>query len=449
MAISLPVYILPGLADGTIVTWLGYGREAAGRVAGDADIQVASVGSDVRPLRTSDHWWVVPVVTADSTATSYELACTQNHFTIDSVGRDEINRRMGHGDDERGSEMIREGTYASYEEFMDAHGEGAKGHESASEHQHNGEDEHAHDEPAHADGQANGSHDGHGDPHWPEGFHLHFKNFDLTRADWMDELGQAKQRWGMAIDLNKCSGCNSCVIACQAENNIPVVGKDQVIRGREMHWLRVDRYFITEEGDDEGAHPEVASQPVMCMHCDAAPCETVCPVAATVHSSEGLNDMVYNRCIGTRYCGNNCPYKVRRFNYYNFSDAQTFIKIPGADRLKRANLSLQNMMMNPEVTVRSRGVMEKCSYCVQRIQNVKIKAKSEGNRPIGPNEISVACQDACAAQAISFGNISDPESDVYKDHHNARAYTLLEALNIAPRTRYLARVRNPHPELVS
>ena len=457
--ISLPVYILPGLADGSVVTWLGYGREAAGRVAGDAEIQVDSIGHDVRPLRTSENWWAVPGVAADGTATSYALACTQDHFRIDDVGRDEINRRMGGGDDPRGSELIREGTYQSYEAFMDAHDKGhghdhGNGHDAG--HGHDGDDahegDHSHDEKAGHEGDhdshGHGSHGHHAQ--WPEGFHLHFENFDLTEAGWLKDMQSDKYRhkWGMSVDLNKCSGCNACVIACQAENNIPVVGKDQVLRGREMHWMRVDRYFITEKDDKDGARPEIASQPVTCQHCESAPCETVCPVAATVHSSEGLNDMVYNRCIGTRYCGNNCPYKVRRFNYFNYTDAETFLKIPGADRLKRANLSLQNMMMNPEVTVRSRGVMEKCTFCVQRIQNAKIKAKSEGNRPLEPNEISVACQDVCAANAISFGDLNNPESDVRKAHDNVRAYSLLEALNIHPRTRYLARVRNPHEDLV-
>jgi molybdopterin-containing oxidoreductase family iron-sulfur binding subunit len=255
--------------------------------------------------------------------------------------------------------------------------------------------------------------------------------------------------WGKSIDLNKCTGCNACVVACQAENNVPVVGKADVWRGREMHWIRIDRYYgdnlyNTEAKDDDKL---IIHQPVACHHCENAPCETVCPVAATVHSSEGLNDMVYNRCIGTRYCGNNCPYKVRRFNFFNYSDAVTLLKYPGADKLPEGDRRLQNLMMNPEVTVRSRGVMEKCTYCVQRIQSTKIKAKNE-HRAIGPNEITTACQDACPTQAIKFGDLHNKESDVAKAHANPRAYSMLEELNNRPRTMYLARVRNVHPALV-
>jgi molybdopterin-containing oxidoreductase family iron-sulfur binding subunit len=429
--ISLPVYVLPGLANGTVCTWLGYGRTAAGRVAGDANYSIDSVGSDIRPLRTSGNWWSVPTVTVVPTSTTYKLASTQDHFRMDALGRDEINRRMAPE-----GKMIREGSYSSYEKFLAEHPIDHGDHDAA----------HAPAATGTEDGAAGHESSGHA-AHWPQNHHLHFENFDLTRAGWRDE--PAPYKWGMSIDLNKCTGCGSCVIACQAENNIPVVGKDQVSRGREMQWMRIDRYFITDAGDEVGANPAIARQPVACQQCESAPCETVCPVAATTHSDEGLNDMVYNRCIGTRYCGNNCPYKVRRFNYYNYTDAQTFLKLPDADRLNKADLQLQSMMMNPEVTVRSRGVMEKCTYCVQRIQNTKIVAKTEGNRRIRPNEIRTACQDACPAQAILFGDIQDPVSDVARAHRNPRAYALLEELNIAPRTRYLARVRNPHPDLES
>lgn len=271
----------------------------------------------------------------------------------------------------------------------------------------------------------------------------------------------------MTVDLNKCTGCSACVVACQAENNIAVVGKAQVLMGRELHWIRVDRYFlprdksVLKESDPGQSHyenPKVVIQPVTCHHCENAPCEQVCPVAATVHSDEGLNDMVYNRCIGTRYCGNNCPFKVRKFNYHNYANGVQFIGYPealasldGGIRRPEGDVKLMGLAMNPEVTIRSRGVMEKCTFCVQRIQNGKIHARNEGrdfrNGEFIDGEITTACQDVCPTQAIVFGDASRKGSAVAKGFESLRSYGMLSELNLGSRLMYLARVRNPHPAL--
>ena len=481
--VSLPVNIQPGQADGSVGVEIGYGRTAAGRVGGDATKNIDSIGVDVSPLRSLDNWLLASNLKSDviqPTGTSYKLALVQEPWTIDDTGRNEIQARMFRDADKsetKRSALLREGSFESFNEFLKKHpmdeSHGHDGHDH-----HDGDKDHASglkkgqlpiigqvsftrpEKDAHAADDSHEGEDAHHDEHahhapqWPEAFHMHHELFDLTpgsRQMYANEDPTTTNVWGMSIDLNKCIGCNSCVVACQSENNIPVVGKADVWRGREMHWMRIDRYYgdnLYNEAAIEDGDKQIVHQPVTCHHCENAPCETVCPVAATVHSSEGLNDMVYNRCIGTRYCGNNCPYKVRRFNFFNYADAKTFLKYPGADNLQPGDRDLQHLMMNPEVTVRSRGVMEKCTYCVQRIQNTKIQANNEGRRPIGPNEITTACQDACATKAIKFGDLHDPESDVAKAHANPRSYVMLEELNNRPRTKYLARVRNVHPALM-
>jgi molybdopterin-containing oxidoreductase family iron-sulfur binding subunit len=306
------------------------------------------------------------------------------------------------------------------------------------------------------------------------------KNSGFAKAVWMDaEIPpntslyshpplNAPNQWAMSVDLNTCTGCSACVLACQAENNIPVVGKEQVHNSREMHWMRIDRYFASAEGDKNNPHleddPEMVMEPMMCQHCENAPCETVCPVNATVHSEEGLNLMVYNRCIGTRYCSNNCPFKVRRFNFFNYNDRPILERIdkglPGFQGKSELYLGplapwgmaeISKMQKNPNVTVRSRGVMEKCTYCIQRIETAKIaqrvKAGVKGDLTLPTDSVQSACQQACPAEAIVFGDLKDPKSRVAQLRKLPQNYHLLEYLNLQTRTGYLARIRNPNPKM--
>ena len=357
-SLELPVFLVPGMADGVVALTLGYGRSHAGRVG-------SGVGFDAFKVRSSKAPGFDSGVTLSKVARTYPLSATQEHGSME------------------GRPVVRESTLTELR---------------------------SPEAPKEAPSKLGV---------FPE----HTPHFSL----WKEHTYDQGHQWGMTIDLNSCIGCNACMVACQSENNIPVVGKIQVAKGREMHWLRVDRYFA---GDPSG-NAEIVFQPIPCMHCEDAPCEQVCPVAATVHNGEGLNVMVYNRCIGTRYCSNNCPYKVRRFNFFNFTKDTP-------DVLKLA--------MNPDVTVRARGVMEKCTYCTQRINRVKIDARLAG-REVRDGDVKTACQQACPAAAIEFGDIRDTSSRVAKAKADPRNYALLEELNTKPRTTYLSKVRNPNPDL--
>ncbi len=345
--IDLPVFILPGISDDTIILNVGYGRSVVSEVS-------QGTGFDVSPLRSTKHFYNVCDASISTLSKSYPLACVQEHWSME--GRDLARLK-----DQKEKEDHHAGRHGVAPSL--------------------------------------------------------FKEQDYSQG----------HQWGMTIDLNKCTGCGTCVTSCQAENNIPVVGKKDVILNREMHWIRMDRYFV---GDED--NPFVVHQAVACQHCEMAPCETVCPVSATTHSTEGLNEMTYNRCIGTRYCSNNCPYKVRRFNFFNYTNEFE---------------ETEKMVHNPDVSLRFRGVMEKCTYCVQRINEKRIEHKNQGEEVIPDSSITTACEQSCPADAIIFGNINDPKSRVAQSKRSKRNYDLLAELNTRPRTSYLGRVLNQNPEI--
>jgi molybdopterin-containing oxidoreductase family iron-sulfur binding subunit len=381
--IRTPIWVVPGHADGTITMFMGYGRTRGGKLAtpsADTTSMLAPelapfhlaggvMGVDLTPFRFSDALTGGAGAEIELTSDApYEIGCTQEHqsLNVSDVGED------------RG--IIRSATFAEYL---------AK----------------------------------------PDFVREHKPEEELSKESMYPGFEYKSHAWAMVIDTSVCTGCNGCVVACQSENNIPIVGKEQVVAEREMHWLRIDRYY---RGDPE--NPEVFHQPVPCMQCENAPCEPVCPVGATSHSGEGLNDMTYNRCVGTRYCSNNCPYKVRRFNFFHYSDYET-------PALKAHR--------NPDVTVRTRGVMEKCTYCVQRINAAKINAEKDGKqgRRVRDGEVVTACQQACPTNAIVFGDMNDPTSAVASLKAEPTNYALLAELNTRPRTTYLGAIRNPNPEI--
>jgi molybdopterin-containing oxidoreductase family iron-sulfur binding subunit len=407
-----PAHIQPGLSNYTVIVPLGYGRSKTGRVG-------PGTGFNAYTARDSKSLNIATGVTIRVTGDKMFLADSQWHWSME--GRD----------------LVREGNLGEYQEnpgFAREVGLEAESPRAVID------PAFATMSPADKASQI------------PRGNSLY-------KTPSFDGVHQ----WGMSIDLNTCIGCNACVVACQAENNVPIVGKEQVLRGRIMHWIRLDRYYsdgkasagpFGDEGNKEiPEDPQISVQPIACMQCELAPCETVCPVNATVHDNEGLNVMAYNRCIGTRYCANNCPYKVRRFNFFDWN-------MRSLDSLYLGPLGPQGMpelvqmAKNPEVTIRMRGVMEKCTYCVQRIERGKIEWKVKRAQEGHPEDVSVpdgtirtACQQACPVESIVFGNLLDPESAVSRAKALEQDYALLGYLNIRPRTTYLARIRNPNPKM--
>ena len=388
--LSIPAFILPGHVDHSVTIYLGYGRNRAGRVATSAG------GSDAYSLMPSSDAWTVSNANVVAQEEFYALATAQSHHLID-IPKGKTSRLDQYWLKER--ELIHAYTVDEIERA-----------------------------PAEAEPQASTASARLGGlgVNRRIALPIQHEQIDPDRTllpAWRYEYN----KWGMVIDNQACIGCNACVTACQSENNIATVGKEMVLRGRIMLWLRIDTYF---DGEAEG-NPNVYFQPIPCMHCENAPCTLVCPVEATTISAEGINEMTYNRCVGTRYCSNNCPYKVRRFNFMQWTDYET------------PQFMLQR---NPNVTVRARGVMEKCNYCVQRINNGRIEAKKL-DRPIEPGEVITACAQACPTEAISFGNLNDPRWAVTQLQSETLRYTLLDELNTLPRTSYLPVVLNPNPNL--
>jgi molybdopterin-containing oxidoreductase family iron-sulfur binding subunit len=389
---QIATYVMPGHPDGVVTLPLGYGREAAGHIGDDLGVNTYQIRTTEGPLLNSG-------ATLSRGVGSYLLVSTQDHYLLDSIGAGGTEKRIGHKD--QSGMIVREATLAEFKKDPGCvHGNSKKRRVGLQLFQ----------EPA---------------------------RLDDTHA------------WGMAIDMNACIGCNACAVACQSENNIPVVGKAQANMHRSMNWIRIDRYFKADEQGAEDPNIEVVYQPMTCQHCENAPCEQVCPVGATVHDTEGINTMIYNRCIGTRYCSNNCPYKVRRFNYLDYQSqdprqnwAKPYLNIPDQQQLEEVS-QIKRMLFNPEVTVRMRGVMEKCTYCVQRIHRTTQAKRAEGKHLVD-GDIVTACQQACPTQAIVFGDLNDRNAKVSKLQQNARAFGVLqEELDTRPRTQYLAKIRNP------
>ncbi|HET7002501.1 MAG TPA: 4Fe-4S dicluster domain-containing protein, partial [Puia sp.] len=397
---TIPVIAVPGVPDGVFAIALGYGRESADpKNTGDYIGRAAvGAGKNVFPFAVNNGTtieWIVPDVSFEKTKEEYKLAQVQIHGSYE--GRTSVIKELTLADFIKEPEEILDDRKKEAAKFG-----GLEGFEK-------------------------------------EG----------TLYPYYDKPGL---HWGMSIDLNSCVGCGACVVACIAENNVAIVGKNEVLRFHDMHWMRIDRYFTGNLNDPSSI--ETVFQPMLCQHCDNAPCENVCPVAATNHSSEGLNQMAYNRCIGTRYCANNCPFKVRRFNWEDYTGADSFPNNQdehGVGRLNDAvlmmNDDLTRMVLNPDVVVRSRGTMEKCSFCVQRLQDGKLKAKKE-NRTLVDSDVVTACQQACPTEAIVFGNINDSKSAIRKtrQENEHRLYHVLEELHVMPNITYLAKVRNQEAE---